>query len=110
MFVYWKLDFRHIRTSGTKESDQDNSNQASELLKNDTSSKEKEYFELLQKLVETKMRAEAEAKEAMDFKDLRVDLKNIIEVELKKPNEKVIAECDTCKGKVWMTNWKWNWS
>ena len=61
---------------------------------------------MLQKLVETKMRAEAEAKEAMDFKDLRVDLKNIIEVELKKPNEKVkqleqvIAECDTCKGKV----------
>ena len=61
---------------------------------------ESKYFRLLNKLVETKMQTKAEASAAVDFKDLRVDLKNIIEVELKKPNEKVIAECDTCKGKV----------
>ena len=50
---------------------------------------ESKYFNLLQKLVESKMQAEAETSAAVDFKDLRVDLRNIIETELKKLSEKV---------------------
>ena len=77
-------------------------------LKKNSSSKEMEsrYFELLHKLVETKMQAEAEATAAEDFKDLRVDFRNIIENELRKPSEEVkrlkqiIANCSMCKGKM----------
>ena len=43
---------------------------------------ESKYFRLLHKLVESKMQAEAETSAAVDFKDLRVDLRNIIETEL----------------------------
>ena len=67
---------------------------------------ESTYFKLLHKLVESKMQAEAEATAAFDFKDLRVDLRNIIETELKKPSEEVkklrqiISDCNICKRKM----------
>jgi len=84
---------------------------SSKPLKRNTSSREMNemestYFKLLQKLVETKMQAEAEATAAENFKDLRVDFRNIIENELKKPSEdvkklrKIIADCSVCKGKM----------
>ena len=40
------------------------------------------YMVLLQKLVKTKMHSEAEASAMEDFKDLRVDLKNMLEEKL----------------------------
>ena len=40
------------------------------------------YVVLLQKLVKTKMHSEAEASAMEDFKDLRVDLKNMLEEKL----------------------------
>ena len=48
------------------------------------------YMVLLQKLITTKMHSEAEATENENFKDLRIDVKNIIEDRLKK------SKCTHC--------------
>ena len=48
------------------------------------------YMGLLQKLIKTKMHSEAEATEHENFKDLRIDVKNIIEDRLKK------SKCTHC--------------
>ena len=48
------------------------------------------YMVLLQKLIKTKMHSEAEATENENFKDLRIDVKNIIEDRLKK------SKCPHC--------------
>ena len=48
------------------------------------------YMVLLQKLIKTKMHSEAEATKNENFKDLRIDVKNIIEDRLKK------SKCPHC--------------
>jgi hypothetical protein len=56
-----------------------------------------DYFQLLQRLIRTKMQSEVETTIQEDFKDLRIDLKNIMEGEMKKEIsklQKVIDEKD----------------
>ena len=48
------------------------------------------YMVLLQKLVKTKMHSEAEATAMEDFKNLRVDLKNLLEEKLQNTHRTMV--------------------